>query len=155
MSSFLLLAPILPTSPAIRDGSAGGWSSLNMRRLSGLLMLNALGNHGFDGLPVIEFNKPEKFWDGTETLSYSYRLNASYHPRYRYSKDVGALNDKALVLVGANDEAVDADALRRLFAESAPRSQVIILPNINHFGVFSDLSALKAVIDWLRGLPSL
>jgi hypothetical protein len=28
-----------------------------MRRLSGLLMLNALGNHGFDGLTVIEFNK--------------------------------------------------------------------------------------------------
>jgi non-heme chloroperoxidase len=125
-----------------------------MRRLSGLLMLNALGNHGFDGLTVIEFNKPEKFWDGTETLSYSYRLNASYHPRYRYKKDVGTLGDKALVLVGADDEAVDADALHDLFAESAPASRVVILPNISHFGIFSDLSALKTVIEWLRGLPA-
>jgi non-heme chloroperoxidase len=154
VSSFLLLAPIIPTSPAIRDGSAGGWSSLNMRRLSGLLMLNAVGIHGFDGLSVIEFNKPEKFWDGTETLSYSHRLNASYHPRYRYSVDVRALDDKALVLVGANDEAVNAEALRALFEANAPRSRVSILPNINHFGIFSDALALQTVIDWLRGLPA-
>jgi non-heme chloroperoxidase len=155
VSSFLLLAPIIPASLAVRDGSAGGWSSINMRRLSGLLMLNAAGIHGFDGLSVIEFNKPENFWDGTETLSYSYRLNASYHPRYRYSEDVRALGDKALVLVGADDEAVNADALRGLFAESGTRSQVIILPNINHFRIFSDSLASKTVIDWLRGLPVL
>jgi non-heme chloroperoxidase len=153
-SSFLLLAPILPTSPAVRDGSAGGWSSLNMRRLSGLLMLNTLGIHGFDGLSVIEFNKPETFWDGTETLSYSHRLNASYHPRYRYLEDVSALGDKALVLVGDNDEAVDADALYSLFAESASRSRIVKLPNINHFGIFSDLAALKIAVDWLRALPA-
>jgi non-heme chloroperoxidase len=154
VSSFLLLAPIIPTSPAVRDGSAGGWSTINMRRFSGLMILNALGSHGFDGLPVIEFNKPEKFWDGTETLCYSYRLNTSYHPRYRYSKDVGALDDKTLVLVGADDEAVNAEALHDLFAERAPRSRVAILPNINHFRIFSDTLALKTVIDWLRGLPA-
>jgi non-heme chloroperoxidase len=154
VSSFLLLAPIIPASPAVRDGSAGGWSSLNMRRLSGLLMLNTLRIHGFDGLSVIEFNKPEEFWDGTETLSYSYRLNASYHPRYRYSEDVRALGDKALVLVGDDDEAVNAAALHSLFAGSASRSHVVTLPSINHFGIFSDSAALKAVIDWLRALPA-
>ena len=45
---------------------------------------------GFNVLPIVEFNKPSKYWDGTETLSYSYRLNASYHPRYRYADDVRA-----------------------------------------------------------------
>jgi len=59
----------------VRDGTAGGWASLHARRLYGLLMLNAVGIHGFDGLQVIEFNKPAALWDGTETLSYSYRLN--------------------------------------------------------------------------------
>lgn len=154
VSSFLLLAPIIPVSPAVRDGSAGGWSSLNMRRLSGLLMLNAVGIHGFDGLSLIEFNKPEIFWDGTETLSYSHRLNASYHPRYRYLADVRALDDKALVLVGADDEAIDAEALRGLFTATPPRSRAAILPKINHFGIFSDALALQTVIDWLRGLPA-
>ena len=125
-----------------------------MRRLSGLLMLNAVGIHGFDCLSLIEFNKPEIFWDGTETLSYSHRLNASYHPRYRYLADVRALDDKALVLVGADDEAIDAEALRGLFTATPPRSRAAILPKINHFGIFSDALALQTVIDWLRGLPA-
>jgi pimeloyl-ACP methyl ester carboxylesterase len=154
VSRFLLLAPIIPVSPAVRDGSAGGWSSLNMRRIAGLLMLNVVGIHGYDGLWAIEFNKPAKFWDGAETLAYSYRLNASYHPRYRYAQDVRALDGKALVLVGADDEAVDAEALRVLFAANAPRSRVAILPKINHFGIFFDALALRAVIDWLRGSPA-
>ena len=58
ISSYLLLAPAIPTSPAMRQGTAGGWASLNFRRLYGLLALNAIGIHGFNGLPVIEFNKP-------------------------------------------------------------------------------------------------
>lgn len=153
VSNFLMLSPIIPTSSAVRDGSAGGWASLNARRLYGLLMLNAAGIHKFNGLPIVEFNKPVAFWDGTETLSYSYRLNASYHPRYRYADDIRTLDDKAFVLVGAEDEAVDPDALRALFASSAPRSRVAILPHINHFGIFTDATALQTITDWLRSLP--
>jgi hypothetical protein len=63
------------------------------------------------------------------------------------------MGDKALVLVGAEDEAVDTDALRAVFAESAPRAQVMVLPRVNHFGVFSDAAALNAMTDWLRALP--
>jgi hypothetical protein len=28
-----------------------------------------LGIHGYNGLPIVEFNKPEQYWDGTETLT--------------------------------------------------------------------------------------
>jgi len=154
VTSFLLLAPITPTSPAVRNGTAGGWTILNTRRLYGLLMLNALGITGFDGLSVIEFNKPAKFWDGTETLSYSYRLNVSYHPRHRYANDVRALDHKALVLVGADDEAVDATALCDMLGRDAQRCQVTILPDINHFGIFSNAASFQTIIGWLRKLPS-
>jgi len=153
VASFLLLSPVIPTSPAVRGGTAGGWASLHLRRLYGLLALNAIGIHGFDALSIVEFNKPAKYWDGTETLSYSYRLNISYHPRYRYADDIRALDDKALVLVGADDEAVDPDALRALFASSAPRSQVAVMPHINHFGIFTDNMALQKITEWLRTLP--
>jgi hypothetical protein len=76
VTSYLLLAPIIPTSRAIKQGTAGGWANLHVRRLYGLLALNAVGIRGFNALPIVEFNKPPKFWDGTETLTYSYRLNA-------------------------------------------------------------------------------
>ena len=153
VSSYLLLSPIIPLSNVIRNGDAGGWTVLNRKRLYGLLALNAIGIHGFNGLPILAFNKPAKFWDGTETLSYSYRLNASYHPRYNYHADIRALAPHTLVLIGQNDEANDPDALRTLMAADAPQAETKILPGINHFGIFSDPAALDTMTTWMRGLP--
>jgi pimeloyl-ACP methyl ester carboxylesterase len=153
-NSFLLLAPIIPLSPSVRGGSAGGWANLHFRRLYGLLALNAVGIHGFDGLSIVEFNKPAKYWDGTETLAYSYRLNMSYHPRYDYARDVAALGASTLVLVGANDQAIDPDALRAEFAKSDAAAQVVVLPDVNHFGIFSDKASLAKIVDWLKALPA-
>jgi alpha-beta hydrolase superfamily lysophospholipase len=153
VSSYLLLAPIIPLSKAVKGGDAGGWASLHWKRLYGLLALNAVGIHGFNGLPIVAFNKPAKYWDGTETLTYSYRLNASYHPRTNYHADIHALPERTLVFVGANDEAIDADALRSLFAADAPQAQLKILPDTSHFGIFSDPAALAVANDWLKGLP--
>jgi len=77
----MLIAPIIPRSPAVRAGNTGGWSILRWKRIYRLIALNTIGVNGFNDLPIIQFNKPTKYWDGTETLSYSYRLNVSYHPR--------------------------------------------------------------------------
>jgi pimeloyl-ACP methyl ester carboxylesterase len=153
VSSYLLMTPIIPLSNVIRGGDASGWTILHRQRLYGLLALNAVGIHGFNGLPIIAFNKPAKFWDGTETLSYSYRLNASYHPRFNYHADIRALAPRTLVLIGANDEANDPAALRTLIAADAPQAEMKILPGISHFGIFSDPGALAVATEWMRGLP--
>jgi pimeloyl-ACP methyl ester carboxylesterase len=153
VSSYLILAPAVPRSPALRAGTAGGWAVLNFKRLFGLIALNMIGLHGYNGLPIVAFNKPPQFWDGTETLSYSYRLNASYHPRVNYDADIRALPPQTLVLVGANDESIDPDALRVLITADAPAAQMKILLGINHFGVFSEPAALNVAADWLGTLP--
>lgn len=144
-SGYLLLSPIIPTAPSVRGGDAGGWALLNQTRLFGLLAINAFGITGFNALPIIEFNKPEQFWDGTETLSYSYRLNTSYHPRFDYGADIRAMGDNVLVLVGENDEAVDGVALKTLMADDAPTARIAILPGVNHFGIFSQPSSLAVI----------
>jgi len=154
VSSYLLMAPIIPRSPAVRGGTAGGWAQLHWRRLYGLLALNAIGIHGFDGLPIVAFNKPAKFWDGTETLSYSYRLNVSYHPRFNYDADLRALGERSLVLVGTDDQAIDAQALRALFAADAPQARTTILLGVDHLGIYADPHALDAAATWLNGLPA-
>jgi hypothetical protein len=123
-----------------------------MRRLIGLTILNALRIRGFNGLPVIDFNKPVRFWDGTETLSYSYRLTASFHPRNRYGPDVRRLAAKAFVLIGEDDEAVDAQRLRKLFDRESPAIQFNILSGTNHFGIFTSDRPLKMLIGWLTGV---
>ena len=51
------------------------------------------------------------------------------------------------------DVTVDPDALRALFASNAPRSQVVVLPHINHFAIFTDPMALQKITEWLRSLP--
>jgi alpha-beta hydrolase superfamily lysophospholipase len=154
IASYLLLSPIIPRAPSVRGGTAGGWANLYWRRLFGLLALNAIGIHGFDGLPIVDFNKPPKFWDGTETLTYSYRLNVSYHPRHDYRNDIKALGDNTLVLVGANDEAVDGEALRALIAADAPGAKTMIPSGVSHLGLYSDPAALDAIATWLHSLPS-
>jgi non-heme chloroperoxidase len=151
VSSYLLVSPVIPASPAVKGGTAGGWANLHRQRLYGLIALNMFAIHGYDGLPIVEFNKPEQYWDGTETLAYTYRLNASYHPRFKYADDLRALDGNALVLVGADDEAIDAEALCLLFATSAPRARVTVLPGINHFGIFSASAALEQMTAWLNG----
>ena len=50
-----------------------------------------------------------------------------------------------LVLVGESDEAIDGIALKMLFAENAPTAKITILPNVNHFGIFSEPSSLSAM----------
>lgn len=152
VSRFLLSSPVIPRSPTLRGGSASGWSRVHMRRLIGLTILNAFHIRGLNGLPVIDFNKPVRFWDGTETLSYSYRLTVSLHPRDRYVSDVRKLAAGAAVFIGEDDEAVDAQRLRKLFDRESPATQFNILSGTNHFGIFTSERVLKMLIGWLSGV---
>jgi pimeloyl-ACP methyl ester carboxylesterase len=145
-----VLAPMIPSAPAIRDGDAGGWARVNGSRYLGLTLLNALGVTGLNDLPVVTFAKPPSQWDGTETLAYSYRLNESYHPRYRYADDLAALPDGSLVLVGEGDQAIDAGALATIVADASPGTSVNVLDGVDHFGVFTDADVFERLVQWLR-----
>ncbi len=150
VDGYVLLAPVLPLAPSMRNGDAGGWANLNTPRMYGLLLLNALGIHGLNALPIIEFSKPVAFRDGTETLTYSYRLNTSYHPRYSYKRDIKAMDDKVLVLIGEQDEAVDGAELEKIISGQLPASNVKILPGVNHFGVYTATASIDEISRFLK-----
>ncbi|WP_310630185.1 alpha/beta fold hydrolase [Paraburkholderia sp.] len=151
VARFLALSPAIAGSRSLKADS--GWASLHLRRIIGLALLNLFGVRGFNALPVIAFNKPARFRDGTETLAYSYRLNGAYHPRGRYDRDVAKLGAQAAVLVGANDEAIDATLLGELIARASPHTYFAVLPDIDHFGVFTREPAMAAVAAWLDTPP--
>ena len=113
-------------------------------------MLNAFGITGLNGLPVIQFNKPVVFRDGTETLSYSFRLNQSYHPRYNYEQDIQAMGDRVEVFIGEHDEAVDPETLKIVFADAGSKANVHVFKNVNHFGIFDSQAARQSIVDALR-----
>ena len=101
--AYMLLSPYLKyNAPTIKLNS-GGWASAHMPRIIGLSMLNNVGISWFNYLKVIDFNMPEEYRDGTDTLSYSYRLNTGFAPR-NYKKDLSVIKQKVLVVVGKSDE---------------------------------------------------
>ena len=155
VDAFVLLSPFLPLAPTVRQGGDDDWARLNEPRLYGLLILNAFGVHALNGLPIIQFNKPRSLWDGTETLTYSYRLNTSYHPRYDYQSDIAAMGDRVIVLVGGDDEANEPSSFAPLFAAAGSSAKVAVLPGVGHLGIYSEASALERIGSWfddLRGV---
>ena len=151
-SAYVLLSPIILKAPTIKPGNAA-WAQVNRLRIIGLIGLNILGIHGFDGLPIIHYNKPETYWDGTETLAYTWRLNVSMHPRLpNYKPDLSSIRMPVLVMCGDKDESNTASAYKPLFEETCPQAEVITLPGITHFGVFTDKAALDRIVDWIGKL---
>ncbi len=153
IEGYIALAPIIPRTDAIRGGDAGGWNVIDLPRILGLVALNAIGVHGFDGLPVIAFNKPASAWNGTETLAYSWRLNVSFHPRNDYQSDIKAMPANALILVGDKDEAVDGAALLVLLKDAGYHGSADILAQTTHFGIFHAPDALKRVAGYVASIP--
>jgi non-heme chloroperoxidase len=148
---FLLLAPFLAHDAPTTRRNAGGWARPKVARIVALSLLNALGIHALDRTVVIEFDMPEAYRDGTETLAYSHRLNRGLAPR-RYEADLAAIRVPLLVLVGAEDEAFLADRYPETIRRSAPRAQVQLLPGVSHLGIVGAPETPPPVLEWLGRL---
>ncbi len=145
--AYVLLSPFLKyNAPTIRPNS-GGWAYAYTGRIAGLTMLNNMRIHWFDYLPAIEFSMPEEVRDGTETLSYTHRLNTGYAPR-NYKKDIKEITQPLLVVAGTKDEAFIADQFEPVISQYT-RAQVELLPDITHMGVVVSKSIQPLIKEWL------
>ena len=148
--AYLLFSPFLKyNAPTIRPNS-GGWAHPYTGRIAGLSMLNMLGIHCFDSLPAIEFIMPEEARDGTETLSYSHRLNTAYAPR-NYKKDLSAITQPLLVVAGTRDDAFIANQFEPVISQYTA-AQVTLLPDVTHMGVVVRPEVQPVIKGWLEGL---
>ncbi len=148
--AYVLLSPYLKyNAPTIRPNS-GGWAHAYTGRIAGLTMLNMMGIHWFDHLAAIEFNMPEKARDGTETLSYSHRLNTGYAPR-NYKKDLSAITQPLLVVAGTADDANYADQYEPVISQYTD-VQVRILECVTHMGVVVGDELQPIIKEWLEDL---
>jgi alpha-beta hydrolase superfamily lysophospholipase len=148
--AYLLLAPFLKyNAPTIRAHS-GGWAQANTLRIIGLTMLNNAGIRWFNYLTVIEFNMAEKARDGTETLSYSYRLNTAYAP-HDYEKDLSAITQPLLVVAGTKDEAMIYCQYEPVISQYT-KVQVKLLQGVSHMGVVVSPEVRPVIKEWIEGL---
>ena len=149
-NAYLLLAPFLKYNAPTTRPNSGGWAKPYTGRIIGLIMLNNIGIPWFNNLTVIEFNMPEEARDGTETLSYSHRLNTAYAPR-DYKEDLRAITQPLLVVSGTADEAFIYCQYEPVISQYT-EVQVKLLQGVTHMGMVVGTEVQPVIREWLEGL---
>ena len=152
VDGYLLLSPWLQyNAPTVRP-NAGGWAGPHTGRIIGLTMFNNIGIHLWDHLTAIEFNLPEKYRDGTETLSYSHRLNTGFAP-VNYKKALMAISQPVMVVVGTADRAFIAEQFGPAIRPYV-NAEISLLPGVSHMGVVVGPEVREVITVWLNGFDA-
>ena len=148
--AYVLLAPFLKYNAPTTRLNSGGWARAYTPRIAGLTMLNNVGIRWFDHLPAIDFNMPEEARDGTETLSYTHRLNTGFAPR-NYKRDLKAITQPLLVVAGTADEGFYGEKYEPVISQYA-EGQFELMEGVTHMGAVVDSGVGPVVGEWLRAL---
>ena len=150
---FLLFAPLIGhNSPAFLLGkptenkAEEPFMKIHIERIIGLTMLNEIGNHDYDSLPVLFFNLPET----VKLRKYSYRANKSMAPD-DYVTGLGAVNKPMLVLIGSEDEAFSAEVLQNAVLDKSI-GEIQIIDRASHNGVRHNSQSFAFIKDWFLKL---
>jgi pimeloyl-ACP methyl ester carboxylesterase len=145
---YVLLSPALGyKSPTTRPG-VGGWVAVYMPRIIALGILDSLGIHSFEGLPVLAFaiqpGKEDKLVE-----SYSYRLQKNFGTDVDFSGDIRGVARPMSVLVGSADELFFPDEFAAVFRSSRPETSVRVIEGLGHIDMSLNRKALEAVVQTL------
>ncbi|MFC5469323.1 alpha/beta hydrolase [Cohnella suwonensis] len=150
--AYLLLAPAVhPKAPI--NHKKNPWSTIQLRmpRLVALTMLNAAGIRLMNGMTVMINDKPIAQRHGRETLELSYRLLMSRTPKAKYERNLKAMSQPTLVLVGEKEEVFIPGQYAPLFSEHNG-AQVKQILDADHDGILSNAGTFEEVERWLRGM---
>jgi len=150
---FLLFAPLIGhNSPAFLQWQATDntteepFMKIHIERIIGLTMLNEIGNHDYDSLPVLFFNLPE----AVPLRKYSYRANKSMTPD-DYVTGLKAVNRPMLVLMGSEDEAFSSKATKEAILKNS-NGEIQIIDKVSHNGVRHNAQSFTFIKDWFTKL---
>lgn len=150
--NYLLLSPFLsPNAPNYRSGS-GGWVNVGIPRIIGLTVLNRLGIHAFNGLPVTNFALSEEAKTFL-TPAYSFSLAANFQPQRDYEANIRAVHLPVAVVAGANDEVFETEKLEGIFRKQGKPWPVTLLPGIGHIPLTLDAGAVSASVRAVETMP--
>jgi alpha-beta hydrolase superfamily lysophospholipase len=146
IAKLILVSPMLgidaPPSRAENPNASGRpWAHPDVPRIIGLSILNGLGLHFLDHLPVIVFATGDS---PNLTPVYSHRLLLSMNPQ-----DADALLDAVeapvTFLAGDKDEVFASHTYEETVRASLPQAEVSLLPGIGHVGMTLEPAALEAI----------
>ncbi len=142
---YVMVAPMLHQSAPTARPDTGGWTRVNMPRIVALTILDRLGLHAFEHLPVLAFALPPEA-ARERTLAYSYRLQLAYRPHEDYLGDVRNIRRPATVIVGERDDLFRAEAYGPLLEPIQPKLKVKLLPGLGHLDLVIDRTAIDTIV---------
>jgi non-heme chloroperoxidase len=156
---YILVSPYLRyNAPSVRRTNSGAkreasgsapaaaqsWAAVSTGRIIGLTILNFIGVHVWDGLPVIAFPVPADMDSVTRT--YSWRLQRNFGAHEDYLADIRGAARPVQVYVGGADELLDAEKLRTEFQSLRRDISVFILPGLGHADMVTRPNAIRAIV---------
>lgn len=150
VDGYLLFAPLLgQNSPSFRTEKSvesksknDEFMKINIPRIIGLKMLNEIGMHEQDNLPVLHFNLPF----GTPLRNYTYRANMSMAPG-NYTDGLSSIKVPLLVIIGDKDDAFIAEE-QQSAVEKNSSGKVIIIKDETHEGISKNEQAIEEFKMW-------
>jgi non-heme chloroperoxidase len=143
---YILLSPYIAyNSPTVKPKN-GGWADVSYPRIIGILLLGTAGEKLFGQLPVITFALDPRRTQN-RTPQYSFRLLRNFSPHYHYESDILSAKKPLTVLVGEKDELFYANAFEPLFTKYNPGTKVIIVPNMGHITLTTNLSGISVIAN--------
>ena len=147
---YLLVSPYLRyNAPSVRQSETKSavpqsWAAVSTGRIIGLTILNHLGVHLWDGLPVLAFPVPEN--SDSATRIYSWRMQRSFGADDDYLADISRVVRPVQVLVGGSDELLDAERLKAEFQSQRSDIPVTIIPGLGHSDMVTRPDAIRALV---------
>jgi non-heme chloroperoxidase len=156
-SRCILIAPYLKyNAPSVRSGESlahedakhtsatlSDWAAPFTGRIIGLSILDSLGLHVFDGLPVIAFAVPAG--ESSVTHTYSWRLLRDFGAHSDYVADIRALRCPTRVYVGADDQLLYPDKLAGEFQLQRADIPVVVVPGAGHSDMITRPDAIGVI----------
>ena len=156
---YVIVSPYLRyNAPSVRPAASGthnkasgsavqgsqSWAAASIGRIVALTILNRVGVHLFDGLPVVAFPVAANVPYATQT--YSWRLQQNFGAHNNYLEDIRRISRPVDVFVGGSDELLDAEKLKDEFNSERTDVPVVILPGMGHSDMVTNLKAIRVLV---------
>lgn len=147
---FVLLAPFVGQDSPIYRERSGGWVSVGLPRIVGLMALDRLGLRAFQDLPVVRYAVPPEALARGVTPAYGFALSMNFRAHHDWRADVRGLQRPTRVIVGRDDDQFFADRYAEVFAP-APHARVTIVDGAGHVSLTTTPVGIAAVVAALDG----
>jgi non-heme chloroperoxidase len=145
----VLLSPMLGVqAPTVKAGG-DAWAKPFMPRIIALSLLDRIGIHAFEHLPVVAFAiAPERA--DILTGHYSFVLMRGFGTT-DYAADLRNAPVPIAVLVGEKDELFDASLFAPTIQAVRPDVPVKVIPGLSHIEMITDPRAIPSIAASIRG----